>query len=417
MSIRRTTTTVTTASLCVPSQRQSGSGLLTDIFKAYYQARSNKRNTHSQVRFERNLSFNLNALYEEVRERTYRPERSMCFIIHDPVQREVFAASFRDRIIHHYLYNQLEPVLEPTFIYDSYSCRKGKGTLFGIERLEHHIRSCSENYHRQCFALKLDIEGYFMNMDRNLLFNMLLSRIDSLASCGRLPEGFDYDTVLFLLRQVVFLDPTKGCRIKGALSDWRGLPDSKSLFKSAPGCGLPIGNLTSQLFSNVYLNELDQYVKRNLGFRHYGRYVDDFYIIDGSCDRLSAAIPLVADFLHNRLHLNLNYRKVKIIPVESGVPFLGAVVFPDGRHLSRRSIRRIEHRRMDSQCRERNPFALQAIMNSYSGYLEHFNTNLKVDVSWRSGCHWVSEAKSESVTARSQRRYYSDSDGLRLFFS
>lgn len=108
-----------------------------------------------QVRFERDLSRNLILLYAEVRDRTYRPERSMCFIIKDPVQREVFAASFRDRIIHHYLYNQLEPVFEPAFIYDSYSCRKGKGTLFGIERLEHHIRSCSENYHKQCFALKL----------------------------------------------------------------------------------------------------------------------------------------------------------------------------------------------------------------------------------------------------------------------
>ena len=155
MSIRRTTTIVTTAGQFAPSQRQSDSVLLTDIFKAYYQARSNKRNTYSQVRFERNLSFNLFKLYTEVLERTYRPERSMCFIIKDPVQREVFAASFRDRIIHHYLYNQLEPIFEPAFIYDSYSCRKGKGTLFGIERLEHHIRSCSENYHKQCFALKL----------------------------------------------------------------------------------------------------------------------------------------------------------------------------------------------------------------------------------------------------------------------
>lgn len=387
MSILRTTTTVTTAGLSVPSQRQSGSGLLTDIFKAYYQARSNKRNTYSQVRFERNLSFNLNVLYEEVRGRTYRPERSMCFIIRDPVQREVFAASFRDRIIHHYLYNQLEPVFEPAFIYDSYSCRKGKGTLFGIERLEHHIRSCSGNYHKHCFALKLDIEGYFMNMDRSLLFDRLLSRIDSLASGGRLPSGFDYDTVLFLLRKVVFLDPTRGCRIKGALSDWRGLPDSKSLFKSAPGCGLPIGNLTSQLFSNVYLNELDQYVKRNLGFRHYGRYVDDFFIIDDSCQRLLDAVPLIADFLSGRLHLNLNYRKVKIFPVECGVPFLGAVVCPDGRHLSRRSTRRIEHRRMDSLCRERNPFALQAIVNSYSGYLWHFNVSMNIDSSRTNANH------------------------------
>lgn len=379
----RTTTTVTTASPFAPSQHQSVNCVSADstsdeilrdeLFRAYFCARANKRNTQSQVRFERNLSANLMSLFREVRDSNYRPLRSMCFIIHDPVQREVFAASFRDRIIHHYLYNQLEPIFEPAFIYDSYSCRKGKGTLFGIERLEHHIRSCSENYHRQCFALKLDIEGYFMKMNRSLLFDILLDRIDSLASCGKLPAGCNYDTVKFLLRQVVFLDPTKGCRIKGSLSDWRGLPDSKSLFKSAPGCGLPIGNLTSQLFSNVYLNELDQYVKRNLGFRHYGRYVDDFFIIDDSRQRLVDAVPLIADFLHSRLHLNLNYRKVKIIPVESGVPFLGAVVFPDGRHLSRKSIRRIERHRMASLCCERNPFALQAVMNSYSGYLEHFN--------------------------------------------
>ena len=116
MSIPRTTTTVTTASPCVPSQRQSDSLLLADIFNAYYCARSNKRNTASQVRFERNLSANLIALFEEVSSRSYTPGRSMCFIIRDPVQREIFAASFRDRIIHHYLYNQLEPVFEPAFI-------------------------------------------------------------------------------------------------------------------------------------------------------------------------------------------------------------------------------------------------------------------------------------------------------------
>lgn len=296
MSILRTTITVTTASPCVPSQRQSDSLLLADIFNAYYCARSNKRNTVSQVRFERNLSANLIALYEEVRSRCYAPGGSMCFIIHDPVQREIFAASFRDRIIHHYLYNQLEPVFEPAFIYDSYSCRKGKGTLFGIERLEHHLRSCTDNYHKSCYALKLDIEGYFMNIDRSILFDLISSRIDRERSSSGLPSGFDYDTVRYLLEKVVFLDPTKGCRIKGSLKDWRGLPHSKSLFHAPAGCGLPIGNLTSQLFSNIYLNELDQFVKRKLEFRHYGRYVDDFYMIDESLSRLMSAKEAVSHF-------------------------------------------------------------------------------------------------------------------------
>ena len=344
-----------------------------DILRAYYKARSNKRNTNSQVKFEAALPHNIVRLYEEVRDRTYRPGRSMCFIIRDPVQREVFAAAFRDRVIHHYLYDKLNPVLEPMFIHDSYSCRKGKGTLFGIERLEHHIRSCSDNYHRSAYALKLDIEGYFMKMDRSILFNMVRKRIDMLHERNRLPEGFDYDTTIFLLRQVIFLDPTKGCRIKGSRSDWRGLPDSKSLFKSAPGCGLPIGNLTWQLFSNVYLNELDQYVKRVLGFCHYGRYVDGFFLIDESAEKLKSAVPQIADFLWNHLKLRLNYRKVKLMPVEKGVPFLGSVVSPNGRRPSRKSIRRIRRHGLEALCFERNPYALMSVMNSYLGYLGHFN--------------------------------------------
>lgn len=293
-----------------------------DLFASYYSARSNKRNTASQMKFERRLSENIISLYEDVRGRTYTPGRSICFIIHDPVQREIFAASFRDRIIHHYLYDKLDPVFDPVFIYDSYSCRKGKGTLFGIERLEHHIRSCSENYHKECWVLNLDIKGYFMSIDRGILWNLIKRRLNCLISEARLPDGFDIDTVLFLLHKVVFLDLTKGCRIKGSLSDWRGLPPSKSLFHAPPGCGLPIGNLTSQLFSNIYLNKLDQFCKRELGFRHYGRYVDDFYLVDDSKERLEGAVPLIEDFLTMNLHLSLNQQKTRVYPSASGVPFL-----------------------------------------------------------------------------------------------
>jgi len=200
----------------------------------------------------------------------------MCFIIRDPVIREVFAASFRDRIVHHLLYNWLMPIFEPTFIYDSYSCREGKGTLFGIKRLEHHIRSCSNNYRKECYVLKLDIEGYFMNISRSRLYDMIVSR---------------------LLAQVVFNNPVKGCYRKERISDWNELPSSKSLFYAAPGCGLPIGNLTSQLFSNIYLSVLDGYVKRVLRCRHYGRYVDDFYIVGCCKEELLATIPVISGFL------------------------------------------------------------------------------------------------------------------------
>lgn len=352
--------------------------LLTDIFSAYYKARANKRNTASQIRFERSLSSNLIKLYDEVTTRSYRPGRSMCFIIHDPVQREVFAAPFRDRIIHHYLYEKLEPIFEPTFIYDTYSCRKGKGTLFGIERLEHHIRSCSDNYHNDCFVLKLDIEGYFMKIDRSILFSMVMERIDRLRFAGRLPEGFDYETVAFLLEKVIFLDPTKGCRVKGSMSDWDKLPRSKSLFHSEPGCGLPIGNLTSQMFSNIYLNELDQYVKRDLGFRHYGRYVDDSYIVGESLEKLLSAVPFISDFLSSRLHLRLNANKIKLFPTCDGVPFLGAVIYPWGRYVMPKNLRRMKRRYDMAFSTANDKYQLRAVLNSYAGYLSHFSSPFRL---------------------------------------
>ena len=373
MSILRTTTIVTKPTQFVSSQPQTADSMLTDLFASYYSARANKRNTASQMKFEAHLSRNLISLYEDVRDRTYSPGRSICFIIRDPVQREVFAASFRDRIIHHYLFNKLEPLFEPTFIYDSYSCRKGKGTLFGIERLEHHIRSCSDNFHKPCYALKLDIKGYFMNIDRNILYSIVMDRIGKLASTGNQPDGFDYDTVVFLLQRIIFNDPTKGCRMRGGWDDWKGLPASKSLFKSKPGCGLPIGNLTSQLFSNVYLNELDQYVKRELGFRHYGRYVDDFYIVDESYERLESAIPMIEDFLQTRLNLKLNKRKIHLNPVEQGVHFLGALIAPSGRFLRAGKIHRIQRKLEDTVCLDANQYHRESVTNSYRAHLSHFS--------------------------------------------
>lgn len=145
--------------------------LLVDLFKAYYEARKHKRNTRNQLRFEMNLEENLVNLRDELYDRTYKVGRSTCFIIEDPVKREIFAADFRDRVVHHLVYNYIMPIFERTFIADSYSCRKGKGTLYGVKRLEHHIRSCSKNYTTTVYALKMDIQGYFMNINCKRLFS------------------------------------------------------------------------------------------------------------------------------------------------------------------------------------------------------------------------------------------------------
>lgn len=273
-STRRTTTTVRTASLFgVSENHKPDEELLTDLFTAYYQARKNKRSTYSQIRFEQYAVDNVVALWNDIRSRQYKVGRSMCFIVRDPVQREVFAASFRDRIVHHLLFNYLSPLFETTFIEDSYSCRKGKGTHYGVGRMVYHMNQClKQNVGRPVYVLKLDVQGYFMCMDRNILYDMLMQRVNR--------SSLDVSLVDYLLRLIVFNDPTKGCRIKGKKSDWNGLPPSKSLFHASPGCGLPIGNLTSQLFSNVYLSALDNFITKDLGFEHYGRYVDDFYVVD-----------------------------------------------------------------------------------------------------------------------------------------
>jgi hypothetical protein len=255
---------------------------------------------------------------------TYRIARSVCFISFYPVKREIFAGDFRDRIVHHLIFNYLSPIFERIFISDVYSCRVGKGTSYGIRRLDHHIRSCSDNYQRSCYVLKLDISGYFMSIDRRILYRKIS---ESLAPY-RNSVPFDFELVDELVRQVVFNDPVKNCCIKGGRSDWAGLPKSKSLFFADSHLGLPIGNLTSQLFGNLYLDRLDHFITDTLGCRHYGRYVDDFFIVHTDREFLKSLIPRIRDFLASDAELQLHPKKIYLQQVCHGIPFLGAYLKP-----------------------------------------------------------------------------------------
>ena len=154
-------------------QKPSQDQLLHDLFRAYYDARRNKRNKLNSLAFEVDYERKLIELAGEIQNRSYEPGESVCFISDYPVKREIFAASFRDRVVHHLIYNYISPFFEWYFINDSYSCRAGKGTSYGIKRLDHFIRSCSKNYKKDCYILKLDIKGYFMAMDRFVLHNKI----------------------------------------------------------------------------------------------------------------------------------------------------------------------------------------------------------------------------------------------------
>jgi len=286
--------------------------------------------------FELNLEQNIHELHDAICSNTYEPLQSIAFIVEEPVKREVFAANFRDRVIHHWIFNHLNPVLDNRFITDCYSCRTGKGTLFGIRRLEYHVRSCSQNHTRPIYAMKMDIEGYFMRMNRKILYKQLERHFEKPHPHW---QNVPIELAKHLIHKTIFNDPTADCKYNTPPHTWHGLPKSKSLFHARPDCGLPIGNLTSQLFSNVYLNGFDHFVKHKLKCKHYGRYVDDFYILSTSQDpeyyrHLRHEID---NYLHTKLELNLHPKKFYLQHYSKGIPFLGVVVYPYHTVVNRRN--------------------------------------------------------------------------------
>lgn len=369
--------------------------LLEDLFTAYYDARRNKRNTLNQLKFEINLENNILKLYHQLKDRTYKVGRCVAFIIEQPIKREVFAANFADRVIHHLYFNYINEIFEKTFIEDSYSCRKGRGTMYGIERIDHHIRSCSKNYTKECYVLKLDLSGYFMSIDRQILYDKVVSTLLKFADRKnnkgeKYSDILDYDLLIFLSREIIFHDPVSNCFIKGDMSEWEGLPSDKSLFTTKQGCGLPIGNLTSQLFSNVYLNDFDQYVKRELKIKHYGRYVDDFFIIHNSKRYLVELIGTLRDYLKEHFGIVMHPRKIYLQNIFRGVVFLGTVVKPHRIYVLKRTVSNFKKSMALGQQGHYgdNPVKLLQMLNSYLGLMVHHKTfNIRKSIIEKNG--WI----------------------------
>ena len=326
--------------------------LLEDLYTAFEDARRHKRSKPYVLAFARHLEENLQELCDTLWNRTYRPRRSTCFIITDPKKREVFAADFRDRVVHHLYYNYTHELFERTFIEDTYSCIPRRGTHYGINRLQRHIRQVSRNYTRQAYVLKMDIRGYFMHINRKRLFDQSLATIRKMAAhrvLKHLPlkweDKIDIPFIEYLTEQITLLDPLSNGRMIGDRSEWNGLAHDKSLFHSPQGFGLPIGNLTSQLYSNVYLNVLDQYMKRTLHCKYYGRYVDDFYVVSPDKEWLHSIVKPVKQFLQDELDLALHDGKMQVIPIQYGVPFLGMYVKPRRLTASRASLKRMRRKK------------------------------------------------------------------------
>ena len=343
--------------------------LTEDLFRAYYEARRNKRNTHNALRFELDLEHNIFELSREISERTYSLSKCICFIVDKPVKREIFAAHFRDRVVHHYLIGKLMPIIENQLVYDTYSCRKGKGTLFGVRRMSKFMRQCSNNFTTPAYILKLDIRGFFMNINKNLLYEKVKSLIQ------RKYAGDDWETLLFLSKTIIKNCPERHCVIKGSRRDWEGLPDNKSLFKTPSDCGLPIGNLTSQVFANLYLNDFDMFVKKQLKCKYYGRYVDDFFIIHQDRSLLLKYIVEVREYLKKEYDLVLHPDKIYLQSVSKGAAFLGVMVKPYRTYIGKRVrgnffslIKEKQNVKITNDEQQRK---VEASMNSYCGFCIH----------------------------------------------
>ena len=351
--------------------------LLADLFNAYYDARKNKRNSHSALAFELNYERELFKLCDEILKENYYPRPSICFIVNKPVKREVFAANFRDRIVHHLIFNYIAPVFEKQFINDSYSCRKKKGTHYGIQRVNHFISSCSGNYHKDCYILKVDIQGYFMAIDRSLLYEKVKKAIIKNA----VKISGNVDLIMYLIRKTIFNDPVNGCIFKCNKSEWKGLPPSKSLFHAGKNKGLPIGNLTSQLFANIYLDEFDHFMKQQLNLKYYGRYVDDIVVVHEDQEYLKSVVNLAREFLSTKLLLVLHPKKIYLQHYTKGLKFLGAVIKPHRIYIANRTkgnfytaiLQQNEIVKDHIPTKEEKVLFVSS-MNSYLGIMKHYNS-------------------------------------------
>lgn len=328
-------------------------------------------------KFEKHFEANLFCLYNEIIENKYEPKPSICFIVDKPVKREIFAADFRDRVIHHLIFNYINPVFEKIFINDSYSCRKEKGTHYGIQRIDKFIRSCSQNYTKDCYILKLDIKGYFMGINKPILYKKLTDFLYQQKN----KLSFDLPTVLYLLKKTIFNDPKIECNVKGQHTDWENLPKTKSLFYAKRNCGLPIGNLTSQLFANIYMNDFDHHIKQVCKIKYYGRYVDDFVLIHSDKNYLNSLIPILSRFLISYFKLILHPDKIYLQHYSCGVKFLGTIIKPYRTYIANRTkgnfYQTIE--KQNKIIRDHKPDndemkKFLSCMNSYLGIMKHYKT-------------------------------------------
>jgi RNA-directed DNA polymerase len=280
-------------------------------------------------KFARALLHNVLSLHQDLSRFSYVHSRYEAFNITDPKPRNIHKATVRDRLLHRAVYRVLYPEFDKTFINDSYSCRRDKGTHLAFRQLVRYARKVSRNYTGPCWAIKMDIKKFFESLDHEILLKLLSERID--------------DPLLMDLLEIIIRS-----------------------FQSHPGKGMPLGNLTSQLFANVYMDPLDKFIKHKLKMKHYLRYADDFIVLSTDPEELLGCFVEIASFTKNRLQLQIHPDKVSLCKLSQGFDFVGYVALPHYQIPRQKTVRRIV-----KKLKTADPESAEKALPSYLGHLQH----------------------------------------------
>lgn len=369
----RTGTTATTTVSSAPCASVSVKDAVTlrELHTAWREARRGKKPSANRLSFDSNWIDRLIDLQVRLNGGTWTPAPPTCFIARLPKAREIHAPDFADRVVHHWLAPQLERIYEPAFIFDSFSNRRGKGTHAAVDRLQSFARQVASGQGGGWY-LQLDIRNFFNSIHRPTLYALLKERMTRHG----LPLVTRLATHALLRHGPLHAGVSMAC----ASAERATIPAHKRLENAAPGCGIAIGNLSSQFFANVYLNELDQFVKHVLRAKRYVRYVDDFVLVHESRAQLVEWQARITEFLAQRLRLALK-AEVKLKPLSSGIDFLGYVMWPTHRVVRRRVVQhareklqawgRAHARRFSLRARPAEYREIQSVWSSYTGHLSH----------------------------------------------
>ncbi|GAA0721603.1 RNA-directed DNA polymerase [Dokdonella soli] len=376
-----------------------------ELFLAWRCARKNKQPSANQLDFECRWTDRLLDLQERINAGRWSPSPTTCFVATRPKAREIHAPDFSDRVVHHWLMSRIEPAFEPGFIFDSYANRKGKGSHAAVDRLKGFVRQVASGQGGGWY-LQLDIANYFNTIHRPTLWTILKRRM---AKAG-VPEVAQRVTHALLRKSPI----EYGVVHRSTAQERAQIPLHKRLENSPAACGIPIGNLSSQFFANVYLNELDQFVKHELKAQRYIRYVDDFVIIHRDRAQLERWRDQIETFLRDRLRLKLKADQ-RLRSLTDGADFLGYVVFPTHTRVRTRVVRHAraaltewaaDHVRADAvRATPEDYRRLQSIAASYDGHFTHANAH-RLSEQFNKRFPWLAAARTpRRFRLRDEGRY------------